>query len=146
MGNKIFYTVSKINSHAFATNEASKKIIGFITPDEGETFGYLVANGKQFGPSNDDILEMVKNNTLSEKMVEQMIYTIAPQVSLDEEEVNTIIGQYINNNEVIPSVSVTNGSAQNGKYISGISATGHKLTVTFDNLPTHPTAAQLWGE
>ena len=41
----------------------------------------------------------------------------------------------------IPSVSVSGGAAEGGKYISAIEATGHTITVTKATLPTAPTRA-----
>lgn len=42
---------------------------------------------------------------------------------------------------VIPNISVTNGTAESGKYISAIAATGHTITVTKASLPAVPTRA-----
>lgn len=41
----------------------------------------------------------------------------------------------------IPDISVSNGTVESGKYISGISGSGHALTVTKAALPTIPLAA-----
>lgn len=42
---------------------------------------------------------------------------------------------------VIPNISVTGGTAESGKYISAIAATGHTITVTKTTLPAAPTRA-----
>lgn len=41
----------------------------------------------------------------------------------------------------IPDISVSNGAVESGKYISGISGSGHALTITKASLPTIPLAA-----
>lgn len=64
MATKLFYNVSEANAESFRTNEASKMVIGFVDTGAGENdFGYILANGKQFGATKKQITDIVTQNS-----------------------------------------------------------------------------------
>lgn len=64
MATKLFYNVSEANAESFKTNEASKMVIGFVDTGAGANdFGYILANGKQFGATKKQITDIVTQNS-----------------------------------------------------------------------------------
>lgn len=55
----LFYKVSNEKADNFKTNKASDGVIGFVDGQDG--FGYLLANGQQYGPTKAQITSLISN-------------------------------------------------------------------------------------
>lgn len=112
MATKLFYNVSEANAESFKTNEASKMVIGFVDTGAGANdFGYILANGKQFGATKKQITDIVTQNST--------------KVSVDPDN-NSLVG---NGGMKYTLVADETGKLSISQYIA-TSLTGGTTTVT----------------
>lgn len=55
----LFYKVSNEKADNFKINKANDGVIGFVDGQDG--FGYLLANGQQYGPTKEQITSLISN-------------------------------------------------------------------------------------
>lgn len=58
----LFYTVSGSKAQEFIDQKTTEKVIGFVEPDPTDKFGYIIAGGKRYGASYNDINSIAYNN------------------------------------------------------------------------------------
>lgn len=59
----LFKNVSESNANFYIEDERKSKIIGFVDPvNSSDKFGYILAGGKQYGASYNDIVKIAKEN------------------------------------------------------------------------------------
>ena len=73
MANKLFYTVNQKDAASF--KNSNEPVIGFVTPNTDEEFGYILVSGKQYGVSahmlsyyakKDEIDALIPNDIVTE--------------------------------------------------------------------------------
>lgn len=97
---KIFYNLSQEQVENFKSAEATSGKIGFVQGTNAQDFGYIVANGKQYGASKEQITSLVAST--------------AAKVSVDEAN-STFLDK--DGNEITLAVD-ENGKLSFSKYIA----------------------------
>ncbi len=71
--------------------------------------------------------------------IERGVTAKLADVSIDDELLSQKISAYIENNDIIPDISVASTgtyTSNTGKYITGITANGHGITLDYGTIPT----------
>ena len=83
MANKLFYTVNPKDADSF--KNSNEPVIGFVTPDANEEFGYILVSGKQYGVSAHMLSYYAKKNEIDE---------LIPDDIVTEGDLTTTLGDY----------------------------------------------------